>query len=39
MLREVEALFCRKRKEVWDYKSRVNVLKKIEEKYGEEYSA
>jgi hypothetical protein len=36
---EVGGLFERKRKEVCDYKVRINVLKKIEEKYGEEYSA
>jgi hypothetical protein len=36
---EVEQLFGRKRKEVCDYKLRINVLRKIEEKYGEEYSA
>jgi hypothetical protein len=37
--REVEQLFGQRRKEVCDYKLRINVLKKIEEKYGEEYSA
>lgn len=39
MEREVEGLFGLRRKEVCDYKLRINVLKKIEEKYGDEYSA
>lgn len=32
---EVEHLISRKRKEACDFKVRMNVLKKIEEKYGE----
>lgn len=37
MEKEVEQLYHKKRKEVCDYKLRINVLKKIEEKYGEDY--
>ena len=33
MKAEVEQLFPRRRKEFWDSKVRLNVLKKIEEKY------
>jgi hypothetical protein len=35
MEREIEQQLSKKRKEVFDHKVRTNVLKKIEEKYGE----